>query len=174
MNFFCLTTSGTIKENILLGVEDDTAVTDAQLHQACRDAAIHDFIVSLPDGYNTDVGSRGVALSGGQKQRIAIARAIVRDPRVLLLDEATSSLDSESEKQISAALQQVAQGRTTVAVAHRLSTIQHADVIYVLGEGKVLEVGSHAELLRQKGVYFNMVSGSSSVSVLVTVVFLNH
>lgn len=150
---------GTIKENILLGVpDDDGAITDAQLHQACRDAAIHDFIVSLPDGYNTNVGSRGVALSGGQKQRIAIARAIIRDPKILLLDEATSSLDSESEKQISAALQKVAKGRTTVAVAHRLSTIQHADVIYVLGEGRVLEVGNHAELLRQKGMYYNMVS----------------
>lgn len=150
---------GTIKENILLGVPDDnTAVTDAQLHQACQDAAIHDFIVSLPEGYNTDVGSRGVALSGGQKQRIAIARAIIRNPKILLLDEATSSLDSESEKQISAALQKVAKGRTTVAVAHRLSTIQHADVIYVLGEGKVLEVGNHAELLRKKGMYYNMVS----------------
>lgn len=148
---------GTIKENILLGIADPSATTDAQLHAACRDAAIHDFIISLPEGYNTDVGSRGVALSGGQKQRIAIARAIIRDPKVLILDEATSSLDSESEKQISAALQKVAQGRTTVAVAHRLSTIQHADVIYVLGEGRVLEVGTHNELLKQKGMYFSMV-----------------
>lgn len=114
--------------------------------------------MSLPEGYNTDVGSRGVALSGGQKQRISIARAIIRDPKVLILDEATSSLDSESEKQITAALQKVAKGRTTLAVAHRLSTIQHADVIYVLGEGKVLEVGNHAELLRQKGPYYTMVS----------------
>ncbi|KAI3400275.1 hypothetical protein diail_3656 [Diaporthe ilicicola] len=147
---------GTIKENILLGIPDPSSVTDAQLHQACQDAAIHDFIISLPEGYNTDVGSRGVALSGGQKQRVSIARAIIRDPKVLLLDEATSSLDSESERQISAALQKVAKGRTTVAVAHRLSTIQHADVIYVLGEGKVLEVGNHADLLKQKGVYYAM------------------
>ncbi|KUI65750.1 Multidrug resistance protein 2 [Cytospora mali] len=147
---------GTIRENILLGVPESLAITESQLHQACRDAAIHDFIVSLPEGYNTNVGSRGVALSGGQKQRLSIARAIVRDPKVLLLDEATSSLDSESEKQITSALQKVAKGRTTLAVAHRLSTIQHADVIYVLGEGKVLEVGNHAELLRQRGIYYTM------------------
>lgn len=157
---------GTIKENILLGIADPSTITDEQLHTACRDAAIHDFIVSLPEGYNTDVGSRGVALSGGQKQRIAIARAIIRDPKVLLLDEATSSLDSESEKQISAALQRVAKGRTTVAVAHRLSTIQHADVIYVLGEGRVLEVGTHSELLKQKGMYFSMVGSKASPPLL--------
>lgn len=113
--------------------------------------------MSLPEGYDTNVGARGVALSGGQKQRVAIARALVRDPRVLLLDEATSSLDSASEKAIAGALRRAAQGRTTVAVAHRLSTIQHADVIYVLGEGKVLERGTHAELLKQRGVYFSMV-----------------
>lgn len=99
-----------------------------------------------------------MALSGGQKQRVSIARAIIRDPKVLLLDEATSSLDSESEKEITAALRKVARGRTTLAVAHRLSTIQHADVIYVLGEGGVLEVGSHAELLRRRGTYYAMVS----------------
>lgn len=148
---------GTVKENILLGV-DPATVSDARLHSVCRDAAIHDFIVSLPDGYATDVGSKGVALSGGQKQRLGIARAIVRDPQILLLDEATSSLDSESEKAISAALQRVAVGRTTVAVAHRLSTIQHADIIYVLGEGRVLEQGNHGELLRKKGIYWHMVS----------------
>ncbi|KAK7745344.1 hypothetical protein SLS53_002840 [Cytospora paraplurivora] len=147
---------GTIKENILLGVPDASTIADTQLHKACRDAAIHDFIVSLPEGYNTNVGSRGVALSGGQKQRISIARAIIRDPKVLLLDEATSSLDSDSEKQITAALQNVAKGRTTIAVAHRLSTIQHADVIYVLGDGRVLEVGSHAGLLRRRGMYYTM------------------
>ncbi|KAJ9157754.1 ABC transporter transmembrane region [Pleurostoma richardsiae] len=146
---------GTIRDNILLGVDPST-VTDEQIHSVCREAAMHDFIVSLPDGYDTNVGSKGVALSGGQKQRIAIARALMRDPQVLLLDEATSSLDSESEKLISAAIQKVAKGRTTVAVAHRLSTIQNADIIYVLGEGRVLEKGNHAELLRQKGVYWHM------------------
>lgn len=114
--------------------------------------------MSLPDGYLTNVGSKGVALSGGQKQRLSIARALIRNPQILLLDEATSSLDSESEKAISAAIQKVAVGRTTVAVAHRLSTIQNADIIYVLGEGHVLEQGNHAELLKKRGVYWNMVS----------------
>ncbi|KAK4185523.1 P-loop containing nucleoside triphosphate hydrolase protein [Podospora australis] len=146
---------GTIKENILLGVDPKT-ITDEELHQCCRDASIHDFIVSLPDGYNTNIGSRGVSLSGGQKQRLSIARALIRNPRVLLLDEATSSLDSESEKLVQAAFERVAKGRTTVAVAHRLATIQGADIIYVLGEGKVLEKGTHAELLKHKGVYWHM------------------
>ncbi|KAK0617933.1 P-loop containing nucleoside triphosphate hydrolase protein [Bombardia bombarda] len=146
---------GTIRENILLGVEAGE-VTDEDLYRCCRDANIHDFIVSLPEGYETNIGSRGVNLSGGQKQRVSIARALIRNPRVLLLDEATSSLDSESEKLVQAAFERVAKGRTTIAVAHRLATIQKADIIYVLGEGKVLEQGSHEELLRKKGVYWHM------------------
>ncbi|KAI1461761.1 P-loop containing nucleoside triphosphate hydrolase protein [Annulohypoxylon moriforme] len=146
---------GTLRDNILLGV-DPAAVTDEELHAVCRDASIHDFIVSLPDGYNTEIGSRGVSLSGGQKQRIAIARALIRRPDVLLLDEATSSLDSESEKLVQGAFERAAAGRTMVVVAHRLATVQNADVIFVLGEGKVLEKGSHAELLKKKGVYWHM------------------
>ncbi|KAK8088345.1 ABC transporter [Apiospora hydei] len=146
---------GTLRENILLGVDAD-AITDAVLHAACRDASIHDFIASLPDGYNTEVGSKGVSLSGGQKQRLSIARALIRRPDVLLLDEATSSLDSESEKLVQRAFERAASGRTMVVVAHRLATVQNADVIFVLGEGKVLEQGNHAELLRKKGVYWNM------------------
>ncbi|OAA54731.1 ABC transporter transmembrane region [Niveomyces insectorum RCEF 264] len=142
---------GTVRDNVMLGV-DDSAVSEADVVQACRDASIHDFILSLPDGYNTELGSRGLSLSGGQKQRIAIARALLRNPRVLLLDEATSSLDSDTEKLIQATFERVAQGRTTVAVAHRLSTIQKADVIYVLGDGEVLEKGNHAELLRKRGI----------------------
>lgn len=148
--------TGTIRNNILLGV-DETTVTEAQLHQACRDASIHDFIVSLPDGYSTNVSSRGVTLSGGQKQCVAIARALVRDPDVLLLDEATSSLDSESERVVQEAFERAGQGRTMVVVAHRLATVQNADVIFVLGDGKLREKGSHAELLSQKGVYWQMV-----------------
>jgi ATP-binding cassette subfamily B (MDR/TAP) protein 1 len=147
---------GTIKENILLGVEESTSTE--LLHQACRDAEIHDFIMSLPDGYQTDVGSKGIALSGGQKQRIAIARALIRDPKILLLDEATSSLDSESEKLVQAAFERAGKGRTMVVVAHRLATVQNADIIFVLGEGRVLETGDHNQLLRKRGVYYQMVS----------------
>lgn len=146
---------GTIRENILLGVEPDS-VTEDQIEQVCRDASIHDFIVSLPEGYNTDIGSRGVSLSGGQKQRLSIARALIRDPRILLLDEATSSLDSESEKLVQAAFERAGKGRTMVVVAHRLATVQNADVIFVLGEGKLLEKGNHAELLKKKGIYWHM------------------
>ncbi|KAF7949614.1 uncharacterized protein EAE97_003123 [Botrytis byssoidea] len=145
---------GTIKENIYLGVDESTP--EETLHKVCRDAEIHDFIMSLPDGYNTNVGTKGVALSGGQKQRISIARALIRNPKILLLDEATSSLDSESEKLVQAAFERAATGRTMVVVAHRLATVQNADVIFVLGEGRVLEVGDHAALLRKKGVYYQM------------------
>lgn len=150
---------GTIRENILLSV-DEGSVTEEDLHQACRDAEIHDFIISLPEGYDTDIGSKGVALSGGQKQRIAIARALIRKPWILLLDEATSSLDSESEKLVQAAFERAAKGRTMVVVAHRLATVQNADIIMVLGKSgngaKVLEKGSHAELVARRGIYYQM------------------
>ncbi|KAL2385253.1 hypothetical protein RJZ90_001429, partial [Blastomyces dermatitidis] len=144
------------KDNVLLGV-DPTQFTDEDVQKACKDANIHDFIISLPDGYNTDVGLRGLAMSGGQKQRICIARALIRNPSILLLDEATSSLDSESEKHVQEAIERTAKGRTVVVVAHRLATVQNADVIFVFGEGGILEVGTHANLLKQRGTYYQMI-----------------
>jgi ATP-binding cassette subfamily B (MDR/TAP) protein 1 len=148
---------GTIRENIVLGTPDENVSQDAIEH-ACREANIYDFIVSLPEGFNTIVGSKGALLSGGQKQRIAIARALIRDPKVLLLDEATSALDSESEHVVQAALDKAAKGRTTIAVAHRLSTIQKADVIYVFDQGRIVEQGTHAELMKRNGRYAELVN----------------
>jgi ATP-binding cassette, subfamily B (MDR/TAP), member 1 len=156
---------GTIRENILLGVDMDST-TDEQVQQACRDASIHDFIVSLPEGYHTNIGSRGVSLSGGQRQRIAIARALIRNPNILLLDEATSSLDSESERLVQAAFERAGKGRTMVVVAHRLATVQNADVIFVFGEGKLVEQGTHTELLKKRSVYWQMVSAGFGYSQL--------
>ncbi|KAF2623306.1 leptomycin B resistance protein pmd1 [Macroventuria anomochaeta] len=146
---------GTIKDNVALSVD---AATDADIEAACTDAQIHEFIVSLPDGYNTRLGPKGMSLSGGQKQRLSLARALLRKPKLLLLDEATSSLDSESEKLVQAAIERAAgdDARTMIAVAHRLATIQKADVIFVMGSGRVLEQGSHQELLKKRGVYWQM------------------
>ncbi|KAK1140267.1 GTPase-activating protein [Aspergillus melleus] len=148
---------GTVKDNILLGVDRDE-VSEEAIVKACKDANIYDFIMSLPEGFNTVVGSKGGMLSGGQKQRVAIARALLRDPKILLLDEATSALDSESEKVVQAALDAAARGRTTIAVAHRLSTIQKADIIYVFDQGKIVESGNHQELIRSKGRYYELVN----------------
>jgi ATP-binding cassette subfamily B (MDR/TAP) protein 1 len=147
---------GTIRENICMGSLDED-VSDERIEKACRDANIYEFVMSLPEGLNTMVGMKGGLLSGGQKQRIAIARALIREPKILLLDEATSALDSESEHIVQAALDKAAQGRTTITIAHRLSTVQHADVIFVFDAGRVVEAGTHSELMELNGRYAELV-----------------
>lgn len=140
----------TLRANLLYAKSD---ATDAELRDACRAANMHDFIMGLPEGYGTIVGERGYRLSGGEKQRVAIARVILRDPRILILDEATSSLDSQSEALIQTALERVMEGRTSLVIAHRLSTILAADVILVMSEGRLVEQGTHAQLLALSGLY---------------------
>lgn len=136
--------------------------TDEELEVACRAASIHETIASFPDGYRTVVGERGYRLSGGEKQRIAIARVLLKDPPVLILDEATSALDSVSERVVQAALDSATRGRTTVAIAHRLSTVAGADVIHVIDRGRIVESGSHDELLALGGVYARLVAEQST------------
>ena len=142
--------SATVRENIRYGRLN---ATDAEIEAAAKSANAHDFIMALPEGYDTEIGERGANLSGGQRQRIAIARAILKDPRILILDEATSALDTESEKVVQAALDRLMVGRTSFVIAHRLSTIIGADRIYVLDGGRVREQGTHEELLAAGGLY---------------------
>ena len=130
--------------------------TEEEMIAAAKAAAIHDRIMELDDGYDTVVGERGYKLSGGEKQRIAIARALLRTPRLLILDEATSSLDNESESLVQEALERLMRHRTTIVIAHRLSTVQRADKIVVIEQGHVMEQGQHEELLAQRGVYYRL------------------
>jgi subfamily B ATP-binding cassette protein MsbA len=140
----------TIYSNLLLGRAN---ATRAEVEEAARNAYAHDFIQSLPRGYESVVGERGALLSGGQKQRIALARAFLRNAPILILDEATSALDTESERAVQTALDELMKGRTTICIAHRLSTILHADMIVVLDHGKIVETGHHDELVKRGGVY---------------------
>ena len=148
----------TIADNIRYGREDATI---EEIQEAAKSANAHDFICSLPEGYETLVGEGGELLSGGQKQRVTIARALLRNPSILLLDEATSSLDSQSERLVQNALDAACKGRTTIVIAHRLSTIQNADVIVAIGDGKVAEMGTHSELMQREGIYHDLVKAQS-------------
>jgi len=152
--------SGTIKDNIGYG---DLNATDDEIVEAAKKANIHDFIESLPKKYDSEVGERGVKLSGGQKQRISIARAFLKNPPILILDEATSALDNVSEMQIQASLDELSKGRTTIVVAHRLSTIKNSDCIFVLSQDGILEKGTHEELLAGGGFYAHLYSYYSDV-----------
>ena len=143
----------TIGYNIAYG---RTGATQDQIEHAARLAQVHDFVLRLPDGYNTRVGERGLKLSGGEKQRVAIARTILKDPRILILDEATSALDTGTEQEIQSALRAVSANRTSITIAHRLSTVVDADQIIVLDQGEVVERGTHGELLTRDGVYARM------------------
>ena len=145
--------TGTIKENILYG---RPTATDEEIVEAAKNARIHDFIMSLPDKYDTYVGERGVKLSGGQKQRISIARVFLKNPPILLLDEATSALDTTTEMEIQEALERLSQDRTTVIIAHRLSTVKNADEIVVIDGGRIEEQGSHTELMERRGIYHSL------------------
>ena len=143
----------TIGYNIAYG---RPGATQSEIEEAARLAQVHDFVLRLPDGYDTRVGERGLKLSGGEKQRVAIARTILKNPRILILDEATSALDTRTEQDIQAALRRLARDRTTLTIAHRLSTVVDADQIIVLSDGQVAERGTHTELLRRGGLYARM------------------
>lgn len=144
---------GTIKQNVACGKEN---ATEKEIIEACKNANIHDFILQLPEGYETLVGERGVLLSGGQRQRISIARAFLKNAPILLLDEPTASVDIETEQKIQDAIEKIAAGKTVITIAHRLSTIKNADRIYVVSGGKIVEMGKHKELLEKQGIYAEM------------------
>jgi len=146
---------GTIQDNILYG---NPEATDEEIVEAAKNANIHEFILSLPEGYMTYTGEKGVKLSGGQKQRIAIARLFLKKPKIVVLDEATSALDNVTERMIQAAFDELVKGKTSIVIAHRLSTIMNADRIIVLGKGGIIEMGNHQELVDLKGVYFNLLN----------------
>jgi len=155
--------TGTIRDNIAFSKPD---ATDEEIIAAAKIANAHDFIIKMPDGYNTMIGEKGQTLSGGEKQRIAIARAIIHNPKILILDEATSSLDTDTEALVQEALARLVKNRTTFAIAHRLATLKNADRLLVLNEGNLAEMGTHEELLAKKGIYYNLVMAQSKMTKL--------
>ena len=155
--------NNTVSQNLLYGNPDATA---DELIAAARTANAYDFITKLPEGFDTELGERGVKLSGGQKQRLALARAILADPKILILDEATSSVDAEAEYLIQQALERVLKGRTALVIAHRLSTIRNADKILVLDSGRIVETGNHAELMQRGGLYSRLYQRQMELAVV--------
>jgi ATP-binding cassette, subfamily B (MDR/TAP), member 1 len=149
---------GTVKFNISLGAKPGIEISEEDIVHVAKKCGLHEFIMSLPEGYNTEVGSHGSKLSGGQRQRLAIARALIRDPEILLLDEATSQLDGTTEREIRTAIAAASSGRTTIMIAHRLASVQHADRIFVFESGRIVEQGKHDELVALCGIYARMVA----------------
>jgi ABC-type multidrug transport system fused ATPase/permease subunit len=155
--------NNTVAQNLLYGKPD---ATEDELIAAARTANADDFITKLPEGFDTELGERGVKLSGGQKQRLALARTILADPKILILDEATSSVDAEAEYLIQQALERVLKGRTALVIAHRLSTIRNADKILVLDAGRIVETGNHAELMQRGGLYSRLYQRQMELSAV--------
>ena len=149
--------AGTIIDNIRYGRPD---ATDEEVIRAAKAANAHEFIMELADGYDTDIGQRGVKLSGGQKQRLSIARVFLKNPPILIFDEATSALDNESEKVVQKSLELLAKDRTTFVIAHRLSTVRNSDCIMVLEQGRIIERGTHDQLIAEKGRYYQLYTGA--------------
>tara|TARA_Y100001978_G_scaffold66174_1_gene59343 strand:+ start:9391 stop:11625 length:2235 start_codon:yes stop_codon:yes gene_type:complete len=158
--------SGTIAENICYG---KPSATFDEIMRAARTANAHNFIINKVDGYETQVGEKGAGLSGGERQRVSIARAILHDPRILILDEATASVDVQTEKQIQEAMGHLSRGRTTISIAHRLSTLRDADRLIVLDEGRIVEQGSHAELMEKRGVFYDLVQLQQAVAQIIAI-----